>query len=63
MEKKEEKKCCIQTKININENNIAPKNDKFELINNIHYSLYFLLIIICLSVYTDITNGGENNQS
>ena len=42
MEKKKEQKCCIQMKINTNENNIAPNNDKFELIINIHYYLYFL---------------------
>ena len=42
MEKKKEKKCCIQMKINTNGNNIAPNNDKFELITYIHYSLYFL---------------------
>ena len=42
MEEKEEKKWCIQMKINTNLNNIAPNNDKFELITNIHYSLYFL---------------------
>ena len=41
MEKEEEKKCCTQMKINTNTNNIAPNNDKFELITNIHYSLYF----------------------
>ena len=29
-------------KINTNENDIALNNDKFELITNIHYSLYFL---------------------
>ena len=38
---KEEKKCCIQMKINTNANNIASNDVKFELITNINYSLYF----------------------
>ena len=42
MEKKKEKKCCIQIQINTNGNNIALNNDKFELITNIHYCLYYL---------------------
>ena len=42
MKKKKKKKCCIQMKTNTKEYNIATNNDKFELITNIHYSLYFL---------------------
>ena len=32
---------CIQMKRNTNANNIAPNDDKFELVTNIHYFLYF----------------------
>ena len=52
MEKEEEKKSCTQMKIHTNANNIAQHNDRFELITNIHYSLCFSWIIICLCVYT-----------